>query len=110
MRRAIHMLQSVHRLYGDEMNAQAVLDISGALPAERVAGIFEVCRTRDFDRFASLAQDLLAEGFPVSQIISQMLTQILTHDTGLGNLPKAKLATTLAEADKQLTDGAGDYM
>jgi len=110
MRRAIHMLQSVHRLYGADMSPQAVLDISGALPDERVAGIFEVCRANDFDRLAALAQDLVAEGFPVAQIIAQMLTQLLSAQTALGNLPKAKLAVALAEADKQLIDGAGDYM
>ena len=69
MRRAIQMLQSVHRLYGDEVAPQAVLDVSGALPAATVQGIFATCLGNDFDALTTLATDLLAEGFPVSQVL-----------------------------------------
>ena len=31
-------------------------------------------------------------------------------DGSAGNLPKAKLACQFAEADKQIVDGAGDYV
>jgi len=110
MRRAIQMLQSVHRLYGDEMSPQAVLDLSGALPSSQISRIFEVCRANDFDKIAELAQDLLADGFPVAQIISQMLDFIVRPDAPIGNIPKAKLACQFAESDKHIVDGAGDYV
>ena len=103
---------------------QAVLDLSGALSADRVGGIFQVCRSNNFDAVAELAQarlallfhsrskprvdvqghvhvqDLLAEGFPVSQIVAQMLEFCLGPDSGLANIAKAKLACAFAEARK----------
>merc|ERR1712087_390571 len=104
------MLQTAHRLYADDITAQGVLDISGALPSGRVAEAFEVCRTSDFERMRSYATDLLADGYPVAQFVSQLLDYVLNTETGLGNLPKSKLAVHLAEADKAILDGASDQL
>ena len=109
MRRAIQMLQSLHRLYGEEMDAQAVLDISGALPADRVARIFEVCRSGSFEALTALADEIIADGYPVSQVVAQMLDFVLTAP-GMPDATKAKIAMQLAESDKQLIDGAGDHI
>lgn len=103
------MLQSMHRLYGDAMSPQAVLDTSGALPAERVTATFDMCRRNDFGQMSGWVSDLLADGFPVSQIVAQML-DFVVDTTDIESIRKAKIAIALAEADKQLTDGAGDYL
>jgi len=110
MRRAIQMLQSVHRLYGDEMDPQAVLDISGALPVARVKTIFDTCMGKDFDALTALANDLLAEGFPVSQIAQQMLEMLLGTELTVGNLQKSRIAVHLAEAERQLIEGGSDML
>tara|TARA_B110001452_G_scaffold33372_1_gene25873 strand:+ start:459 stop:1598 length:1140 start_codon:yes stop_codon:yes gene_type:complete len=110
MRRAIQMLQSVHRLYGDEMAPQAVLDVSGALPAATVKGIFETCLSNNFDALTSLATDLLAEGFPVSQIAQQMLEALLGPDVPVGNNQKSRVAVHLAETERQLIEGGSDML
>ena len=94
---------------GEEMDAQAVLDISGALPADRVARIFEVCRSGSFEALTALADDIIADGYPVSQVVAQMLDFVLTAP-GMPDATKAKIAMQLAESDKQLIDGAGDHI
>jgi replication factor C subunit 2/4 len=103
------MLQSLHRLYGEAMSPQAVLDTSGALPPDRVSGTFDMCRRNDFSQMSSWVADLLADGFPVSQVVAQMLDYVV-EATDIDSIRKAKIAVALAEADKQLTDGAGDYL
>merc|ERR1712060_908261 len=90
MRRAIQMLQTAHRLYAEDISVQGVLDISGALPTERIAEAFEVCRSSDFERMSTYVADLLADGFPVAQFVSQLLDYVLVNETGLGNQPKSK--------------------
>eukprot|EP00965_Chrysotila_dentata_P195753 6177170-Pleurochrysis_carterae.AAC.3 len=110
MRRAIQMLQSAHRLHGDAMTPQSILDISGAVPIARVADVFAKCRANDFDAMADTVADLLADGYPTAQFITQLLDYLIANDTGLANMPKAKLAMALAEADKQIVDGASDYL
>ena len=109
MRRAIGMLQSLHRLYGAEMSPSAVLDISGALPAAQLAKTVAVCRANDFAAMSAWAAELLADGFPVSQLVAQLLDHV-AESAEIDSLPKAKIALALAEADKQLTDGAGEYL
>ena len=154
MRRAIQLLQSLHRLHGDEIGPQAVLDLSAALPDEKigetadrwlppehgcgcdggsvlvcVGETFAVCRTNDFSKLGALsaslsalighhhfsvssscaigvlASSLLADGYPVDQIIAQMLEHIAAS-SDLGDRQKAQVATDIAVADKKLTDGA----
>lgn len=110
MRRAIQMLQTAHRLHAEDISAQGVLDISGAVPTERIAEAFEVCRSSDFERMSNYVTDLLADGFPVAQFVTQLLDYVLATETGLGNQPKSKLAVHLAEADKAVIDGASDQL
>jgi len=59
---------------------------------------------------ADTVADLLADGYPTAQFITQLLDYLIANDTGLANMPKAKLAMALAEADKQIVDGASDYL
>lgn len=42
--------------------------MSGALPTERVKELFDVCRAGDFDAMGVFAKNILADGFPVSQV------------------------------------------
>jgi replication factor C subunit 2/4 len=110
MRRAIQMLQSVHRLYGEDMAPQAVLDICGALPKQRITEIFTTCQSNNFESLQTLCDDLLAEGFPVSQIAQQMLETLLGDELALGNMQKSKMALQIAELEKQLVEGGSDML
>ena len=122
MRRAIQMLQSLHQLHGCTIAPQAVLDISGSLPKERVTKVLAVvCKSSAgdgtqgaaaFDALQAVAADLLADGYPVSQLATQLLEAVLADalPTPLSSVQKAKLAVQLAELDKSLTDGADECL
>eukprot|EP00326_Haptolina_ericina_P028149 CAMPEP_0181183644 /NCGR_PEP_ID=MMETSP1096-20121128/8535_1 /TAXON_ID=156174 ORGANISM="Chrysochromulina ericina, Strain CCMP281" /NCGR_SAMPLE_ID=MMETSP1096 /ASSEMBLY_ACC=CAM_ASM_000453 /LENGTH=324 /DNA_ID=CAMNT_0023272337 /DNA_START=18 /DNA_END=992 /DNA_ORIENTATION=- len=110
MRRAIQMLQSLHQLYGGDLRPSCVLDISGAVPEDRLGLIFDTCRKNDLDRTQVLVNDFLADGYPVSQLITQMLEFMLKPETGFNSVQISKVAMQLAEVDKQLIDGADDYV
>ena len=49
------------------MGPQSVLDVCGAVPENRIKGIFTTCMSNNFDALTAMGDDLLAEGFPVSQ-------------------------------------------
>ena len=111
MRRAIQMLQSLHQLHGGELQPGAVLDISGALPPDRLDSVFEVCKRNDFDAMQAFVDDVLADGYPVSQLVAQMLDWLLSpKGKQFTSAQASKIAVQLAEVDKQLIDGADDYM
>ena len=109
MRRAIQMLQSLQRLGAEEINEEAVLEISGSLPKSQVASIFSVIREKNFSNCMQKVEELLLDGFPPSQIISQMLDYIV-DTTEFGEGAKSKMAICISETDKMLVDGAGDYL
>ena len=85
--------------------------LAGALSAERIKSIFDTCIGNNFEALKTLADDLLAEGFPVSQIAQQMLEALLGPglDT-VGNLQKSRVAVHLAETEKQLIEGGSDML
>ncbi len=112
MRRAIQMLQSLHQLYGGTIAPQAVLDISGSVPNVTVKKAFDVCKAGNFDAMQSFVKDLLADGYPVAQLCTQLL-EAISSEGGcpfpLNSVQKAKVAVQLAEVDKALIDGADEW-
>ena len=110
MRRAIQTLQSLHRLYGEEMNTQAVLDMNGSLPTETIDLVLDVCRSNNNARVDELVESLLAEGYPVSQLVLQLIDRVVSPSSGISDRARAQIACLMAVADKQLVDGAGDYV
>ena len=110
MRRAIQTLQSLHRLYGDEMSPTAVMDINGALPAARIDEIFELCRAKDLVKIDQFVQGVMADGFPVNQVVMQMLERVVAPDCALPDKAKAMISLQLSEADMCLVEGADDYL
>ena len=55
-------------------------------------------------------RELLADGYPAAQLATQMLETILVEGGGISSKQKAFIATQLAETDKQLIDGADEYL
>ena len=113
MRRAIQMLQSLHQLHGDAIDTQAVLDISGALPDATVATVFDTCKSQNFEAMQRLVDSLLADGYPAEQLARQMLDFMLKDTPASNAIPsaaKAKISIQLAEVDKNLVDGADEWM
>ena len=47
------------------MTADAVLDVSGAVPQSAVEGLLGAARSRLFARVQAAVGDLIAEGYPV---------------------------------------------
>ena len=79
--------------------------------------VFSTCRSQNFDAMEALVNELLADGYPAAQLCSQMLEAILTEGGGaaaaagdLSSAQKAQIAVQLALVDKNLVDGADEYL
>jgi replication factor C subunit 2/4 len=60
-----------------------------------------------------LVSDTLADGYPAAQVAAQMLDYLVGEGPiarAMSSAAKAKIAVQLAEVDKQLIDGADEYM
>ncbi|MCD9641352.1 Subunit of heteropentameric Replication factor C (RF-C) [Datura stramonium] len=109
LRRAITFLQSAARLFGSSISAKDLISVSGVIPNEVVQAIFSACRSGNFDLANKEVNNVIAEGYPVSQMLSQLYDIVIDADD-ISDEQKARICKKFAEADKCLVDGADEYL
>ncbi|XP_059280271.1 replication factor C subunit 2 [Lycium ferocissimum] len=109
LRRAITYLQSAARLFGSSISAKDLISVSGVIPNEVVQAIFSACRSGNFDLANKEVNNVIAEGYPVSQMLSQLYDIVVDADD-ISDEQKARICKKFAEADKCLVDGADEYL
>ncbi|KAL3324044.1 hypothetical protein AABB24_038291 [Solanum stoloniferum] len=109
LRRAITYLQSAARLFGSSISAKELISVSGVIPNEVVQAIFSACRSGNFDLANKEVSNVIAEGYPVSQMLSQLYDIVVDADD-ISDEQKARICKKFAEADKCLVDGADEYL
>ncbi|MQL88293.1 hypothetical protein Taro_020849 [Colocasia esculenta] len=109
LRRAITYLQSAARLFGSSISSKDLISVSGVIPQEAVLSLLEACKSGEFDAANKEVNNIIAEGYPVSQMLSQFFDVIVAADD-ISDEQKARICTRLAEADKWLVDGADEYL
>ncbi|KAF7140999.1 hypothetical protein RHSIM_Rhsim06G0130900 [Rhododendron simsii] len=109
LRRAITYLQGAARLFGSSISSKDLISVSGVIPQEVVQSLFAACKGGDFDMVNKEVNNVILEGYPVSQMLSQLFEVIVGADDILDE-QKAKICKKLAETDKCLVDGADEYL
>ncbi|GIY81924.1 replication factor C subunit 4 [Caerostris extrusa] len=95
LRKAITLLQSAHRLKGDEgVSVNDIADISGVVPLKWIKEIIT---------------NLGYEGYTTGQVINQLHDEIVFHDS-LNDKQKSAICEKIAVCDKRLLDGADEYL
>ncbi|KAK4490127.1 hypothetical protein RD792_000784 [Penstemon davidsonii] len=109
LRRAITYLQSAARLFGSSISSKDLISVSGVIPGEVVQALISACRSGNFDMADKEVKNVIAEGYPASQMLSQLYDIIVEADD-ITDEQKAKICKKFAEADKCLVDGADEYL
>jgi replication factor C subunit 2/4 len=109
LRRAITYLQSAARLFGSSISSTDLISVSGAIPEDVVKSLLASCKSGEFDVANKEVNNIIADGYPVSQLISQFLDVIVNADD-IPDEQKARICKKLGEADKCLVDGADEYL
>ncbi|XP_073099953.1 replication factor C subunit 2 [Elaeis guineensis] len=109
LRRAITYLQSAARLFGSTISSGDLISVSGVIPQDVVQSLFMACKSGDFDVADKEVSNIIAEGYPVSQMLCQLLELIVNADD-ISDEQKARICKKLGEADKCLIDGADEYL
>ncbi|XP_008781582.1 replication factor C subunit 2 [Phoenix dactylifera] len=109
LRRAITYLQSAARLFGSTISTKDLISVSGVIPQDVVQSLFMACKSGDFDVADKEVSNIIAEGYPVSQMLSQLLEVIVNADK-ISDEQKARICKKLGESDKCLIDGADEYL
>ncbi|KAJ4965177.1 hypothetical protein NE237_017026 [Protea cynaroides] len=109
LRRAITYLQGAARLFGSSISAKDLISVSGVIPQDVVQALFAACRSGDFELANKEVNNIIAEGYPVSQMLSQLFELVVGADD-ISDEQNARICKRLAEADKCLVDGADEYL
>ncbi|KAK3230589.1 hypothetical protein Dsin_002470 [Dipteronia sinensis] len=109
LRRAITYLQGATRLFGSSISSKDLISVSGVIPQDVVEALFTACRSGDFDLANKEVNKIIAEGYPVSLLLSQIF-DVVVEAEDISDEQKARICKRLAEADKCLVDGADEYL
>ncbi|CAJ2667718.1 unnamed protein product [Trifolium pratense] len=109
LRRAITYLQSAARLFGSSISSKDLISVSGIVPTEVVEALLNACKSGNFDLANKEVNNFIAEGYPVSQMLTQLFEAIV-EEKDISDEQKARISKKLGEADKCLVDGADEYL
>jgi len=108
MRRAVTTLQSAHALSAaGPLTREDFSELAGLPPDTIVDKIWSSLTV--FAEMETAVQDVVAEGFSAHSLLAALSKKVL-NDTVLTDLCKARLAIRVAEAEKNLIDGADEYL
>ena len=126
MRRAVTTLQSVHSIVTGSsssgssslMSSAMIAEIVGVPPDPVTNDLWEVCIQSSYDVMHRGVENVMASGFSAQLLLSALLTRILlvppekSSDTNvhLDELSLAHIAIRIAEAEKNMIDGADEYL
>jgi replication factor C subunit 2/4 len=120
MRRAVTTLQSVHSLVvgarqknnnvKKTIDSSVIAEIAG-LPPPKVVDDLWLCMTQgSFDIMHRGVDEVIASGFSAQLLLSGLLNKLLSPECMLDELSQAEVAIRIAEAEKNMIDGADEYL
>ncbi|PIA27244.1 hypothetical protein AQUCO_08200037v1 [Aquilegia coerulea] len=101
---ALATLSSISQ--GDLRRAITYLQV---IPQAVVQALFAACKSGDFDLANKEVNNVIAEGYPVSQMFLQLM-EVIVEANDITDEQKARICSKLGEADKCLIDGADEYL
>ena len=125
MRKAVNTLQSIHLYYGTKLkqfesqastdnNAEThivneIKEMAGDVPDYVLENLYRGIDSECFDTLKKEVDDAMLEGFPVASILNRYLDHIINYDN-ISDVSKAIIAERIAIADKNILDGAAEYL
>lgn len=110
LRRAVTFLQTAHRLKGEDgVTIDDILEITGVIPEDVIKSFVESCSTNSFEKLQETVEAISADGYPASQLISQIHDEIVIMQS-LTDSQKCEITEKLAIMDSCLNDGADEYL
>merc|ERR1712113_1278172 len=109
MRKATTFLQSLHRLNSEEISPTEVMDVAALCDNDRIASIIKAASEITFDKLIIKIRELLLDGYPACQFLTQLLDQIVDDET-IEDSKKIPIIEQIGQADYALNDGADEEL
>ena len=109
MRRAVTTLQSAHAL-GGPVDSDALAEMAGLPPTSVVDKLWSALSKNSFSILQTAVEDVCADGYSAQVILVALSKRVVITSTELNELSKANISIRIAEAEKNLVDGADEYL
>ena len=111
MRRAVTTLQSVHSLAagGDKVDKDSIAEIAGLPPPLVVNTLWQALTSNSFSSMEKAVEDVCAAGYSAQLLLSALLPKLMS-DPNMSERSKAEVAIRMAEAEKNMLEGADEYL
>jgi len=113
LRRAINILQSSKMIAseGRAISSQDIYEVASIVPPEIIQRFIYTCLQANstFADAQQLCHDLISEGFAVNQFLLQLQQAVIPYP-GLDDQAKANICLRFGEIDRDLADGADEYL
>ncbi|KAK5124132.1 Subunit of heteropentameric Replication factor C (RF-C) [Meristemomyces frigidus] len=100
---------------GDEVTVRSIEDIAGVIPTATIHGLVTAMlptpsKGTVYSRVSTAVEDLVAEGWSATQIVTQLYEEIVISDEATGDWQKSRVVGCFSEVDKRLVDGADEHL
>lgn len=96
------------------VTVKSIEEIAGVIPESTVEGILTAMQPSKagtvYARVSKAVEDLVAEGWSATQIVTQLYEKIVIQDEAVGDAAKAKIVMVFSETDKRLIDGSDEHL
>lgn len=99
---------------GHAITVSSIEDIAGVIPTPTIDHLITTLqpgsRGTPYSRIAKAVEDLVADGWSASQLISQLYETLVISDEATSDWKKARIVMCFSETDKRLGDGSDEHL
>jgi len=96
------------------ITVSSVSEIAGVIPPTTLSTLTTAVQPSSkgtpYSRVSTAVEDLVAEGWSASQLVSQLYDEIVVRDESVGDWQKARIVGLFSETDKRLVDGSDEHL
>jgi replication factor C subunit 2/4 len=96
------------------VTVQSIEEIAGVIPESTISSLLTAMQPSKagtvYARVSKAVEDMVAEGWSATQIITQLYDKIVLGDETVGDQQKSKIVMVFSETDKRLIDGSDEHL
>ncbi|KAK3675833.1 Subunit of heteropentameric Replication factor C (RF-C) [Recurvomyces mirabilis] len=96
------------------VTVRSIEDIAGVIPTNTIDNLLTAMQPSSkgtvYGRVSKAVEDLVAEGWSATQIVTQMYEEIVIKDDTTGDWQKARIVLCFSDVDKRLVDGSDEHL
>ncbi len=94
---------------------RSIEEIAGVIPTSTIDSLLTAMRHSKsagtvYTRVAKAVEDMVAEGWSATQLVTQLYDRIVLGDETVGDRQKSRIVLSFSETDKRLVDGSDEHL